>query len=216
MTRTPKPSGQNRPSFDSRLGRRTGNRVTRQRLLVVCGTKVTERDYVRGLKSSARNPAVSVKIIEHPKAPSQVVSYTVKLLASAADEYDRAWCVFDVDEFTDIDQAVTEAGHHGIGIALSNPCFELWLLLHFTDHRSHAPSYAHLVPHLEKHAPGGYSKTCLDFRLYENTWPEAVRRAKGLAPEGKEPKVNPSTGMWQLALAIGGPAGYDQLADLAN
>ncbi|MEV6161261.1 RloB family protein [Streptomyces sp. NPDC052052] len=172
----------------------------------MCGTEVTERDYVQGLKSSARNPAVSVKVIERPKAPSQVVSYTVKLLNSTADEYDQAWCVFDVDEFTDIDQAMAEAGRHGVAVALSNPCFELWLLLHFTDHRSHAPSYAHLVPHLDRHTPGGYSKTGLDFRLYKDTWREAVRRARGLAPEGKEPEVNPSTGMWQLALTIGGPA----------
>ncbi|MEU9564283.1 RloB family protein [Streptomyces sp. NPDC048161] len=161
---------------------------------------------MQGLTSSVRNPAVSVKIIERPKAPSQVVAYTAKLLESAAEEYDQAWCVFDVDEFTDIDRAVTEAGRHGIEIALSNPCFELWLLLHFTDHRGHAPSYAHLVPHLNRHAAGGYSKTDLDFRSYEGTWREAVCRARELAPEGKESEVNPSTGMWRLALAIGGPA----------
>lgn len=160
---------------------------------------------MQGLKSSVRNPAVSVKIFERPKAPSQVVAYTVKQLKSAGDEYDEAWCVFDVDEFTDINQAVAEADLHEVGIALSNPCFELWLLLHFTDHRSHAPSYDHLVPHLNKHTPGGYCKTGLDFRHYESDWREAVRRAKGLAPEGKEPEVNPSTGMWRLALAIGGP-----------
>ncbi|MFD5188148.1 RloB domain-containing protein [Streptomyces sp. NPDC058357] len=35
---------------------------------------------------------------------------------------------------------MTKADRHGMGIALSDPRFELWLLLHFTDHRSHAPS----------------------------------------------------------------------------
>ncbi|WP_406252568.1 hypothetical protein OH786_14575 [Streptomyces atratus] len=34
----------------------------------------------------------------------------------------------------------------------------------------------------------------------------AVQPMRELAPEGKEPEVNPSTGMWRLALAIGGPA----------
>ncbi|MFF1417545.1 RloB family protein [Streptomyces sp. NPDC058280] len=206
MARTPKPSGRKRPSFESRLDRTVGRRVSRQRLLVVCGAKVTERDYVQGLKSSARNPAVSVRVIEHPKAPSQVVSYAAKVLETAGEEYDETWCVLDVDDFTDIDQAVVIAARRQIEIALSNPCFELWLLLHFTDHHRHAPSYKQLVPYLDKYLPDGYSKTGLDFRRYEDGWPDAVRRAKELALEGKEPEVNPSTGMWRLALAIGAPA----------
>lgn len=204
MARTPKPSGHKRPSFESRLDRKVGQRASRQRLLVVCGAKVTERDYIQGLKSSVRNPAVSVKVIEHPKAPSQVVSYAAKLLESAGGEYDETWCVLDVDQFMDIDEAVADAARQQIKIALSNPCFEVWLLLHFTDHRRHAPSYDHLAPDLAKHVPGGYNKTKLDFRCYEDGWREAVRRAKLLAPEGKEPETNPSTGMWRLALGIGG------------
>ncbi|MGX2995770.1 hypothetical protein JNUCC64_16025 [Streptomyces sp. JNUCC 64] len=35
-------------------------------------------------------------------------------------------------------------------------------------------------------------------------WEDAVRNARSLAPEGKEHEVNPSTGMWRLALAING------------
>lgn len=205
MARQPKPGGRKRPSFESRLERKTGLRAARLRLLVVCGAEVTEHAYVQGLKNAARNPAVSVKVVKYPKAPSQVVAHAAKLLAAASDEYDEAWCVLDVDEFTDLDQALREAERHDIGVALSNPCFEVWLLLHYTDHRKHAGSYDQLVPILNKHTPGGYSKTGLVFRHYEDGWREAVRRARKLAPEGKEREVNPSTGMWKLALAIGGP-----------
>ncbi|MEV7426897.1 MULTISPECIES: hypothetical protein [unclassified Streptomyces] len=35
--------------------------------------------------------------------------------------------------------------------------------------------------HLDSQVPGGYSKTDLDFRRYEDTWQDAVRRAKRLA-----------------------------------
>ena len=55
------------------------------------------------------------------------------------------------------------------------------------------------------HVPGGYRKTDLDFRRYEDRWLDAVRRARALAPRGKEQEVNPSTGMWRLALAVGSP-----------
>ncbi|MFG2600543.1 RloB family protein [Streptomyces sp. NPDC048462] len=205
MARQPKPDGRKRPLRESRLGRRTELRTPRLRLLVVCGAEVTEHTYIQGLKNAARNPAVSVKIVKHPKAPSQVVEHAAKLLEAADGAYDEAWCVLDVDEFTDLDQALRDADRHHVGIALSNPCFEVWLLLHFTDHRKHAPSYDGLVPILNKHTPGGYSKTDLDFRHYQDGWREAVRRARQLAPEGKEREANPSTGMWKLALAIGGP-----------
>ncbi|THA72723.1 RloB domain-containing protein [Streptomyces sp. A0958] len=206
MARHPKPDGRKRPSRESRLGRRTEHRAPRLRLLVVCGAEVTEYDYVQGLKGAARNSAVSIKVVTHPKAPSQVVAYTAKLFGESDDAYDAAWCVVDVDEFTDLADALGEAERQGIGIALSNPCFEVWLLLHFTDHHKHMPSYAQLAPLLSRHVPGGYSKTGLDFRHYASGWTEAVRRARLLAPEGKELEVNPSTGMWKLALAIGGPA----------
>ncbi len=45
----------------------------------------------------------------------------------AHDEY---WCVFDVDEHTRLREALHLAEAHNIHVALSNPNFELWILLH--------------------------------------------------------------------------------------
>lgn len=45
--------------------------------------------------------------------------------------YDEIWCVFDVDEHPKLQDATQQANAHGISVAVSNPCFELWLLLHF-------------------------------------------------------------------------------------
>jgi hypothetical protein len=78
------------------------------------------------------------------------------------------------------------------------------MLLHFTEHHRHVPSYDHLVPDLARHVRGGYSKTKLDFRCNEDGWRDAVRRARLMAPEGEEAQTDPSTGMWRLALGIGG------------
>ena len=51
---------------------------------------------------------------------------------------DQIWCVFDIDDFVDglkkeknFNQAINLAKTHGIKLAWSNECFELWLLLHF-------------------------------------------------------------------------------------
>jgi hypothetical protein len=50
----------------------------------------------------------------------------------AEDEY---WAVFDVDHHDpkELSAAASVARQRGYGLAGSNPCFELWLLLHLTD-----------------------------------------------------------------------------------
>jgi hypothetical protein len=51
--------------------------------------------------------------------------------------FDDIWCVFDRDEHPYVPEATALAERHGIGVALSNPCFELWLVLHARDLRRH-------------------------------------------------------------------------------
>lgn len=48
---------------------------------------------------------------------------------------DIAICAFDVDDNSkdDIEAAIKIAEMNGIIVAVSNPCFELWYLLHFRD-----------------------------------------------------------------------------------
>jgi RloB-like protein len=53
---------------------------------------------------------------------------------SARDRYDAVWCVFDVDTHDTLDAAIAEASRQSFQVAVSNPCFELWLLWHFENH----------------------------------------------------------------------------------
>lgn len=46
---------------------------------------------------------------------------------------DEVWAVFDRDEHPHVDEAISICQACGIGLALSNACFELWPLLHFED-----------------------------------------------------------------------------------
>ena len=47
-----------------------------------------------------------------------------------ATEY---WCVIDVDQHANLVPAVEKAIANGISVAVSNPCVELWFILHFQD-----------------------------------------------------------------------------------
>ncbi|MGW6281706.1 RloB family protein [Kribbella sp. NPDC055071] len=110
----------------------------------------------------------------------------------SADEFDEVWCVFDVDDF-DIEPATREARRAGLELAVSDPCFELWLLLHHEDCRAFQNGYKDVVRSLQKHV-GGYDKTKLAFADYAGGVTAATVRAEKLGESG-----NPSTGMWRLA-----------------
>ena len=49
------------------------------------------------------------------------------------EENDRVWAIFDRDDHEKFDDAVTLCESNGVGVARSNPCFELWLILHEAD-----------------------------------------------------------------------------------
>ena len=50
------------------------------------------------------------------------------------EENDEVWAVFDRDEHPNFDQAIDRCRRAGVRVARSNPCFELWLILHEKDY----------------------------------------------------------------------------------
>jgi RloB-like protein len=138
------------------------------------------------------------------RSPSQVVEYGVKQPSRVTDTYDELWCVLDVDQFSDLHKAAALARKSSIPtkLVVSNPCFELWLLLHFCDHRKPVDRYADVKPLLSRHVPD-YEKNALRFSAH---WPligDAVGRAQKLDPTGTDTAANPSTNMWLLVEAVG-------------
>lgn len=193
------------------IRRRVGGRTPATRLLIVCGAVGTEPDYIKGLNRHLRNPAVQIKVLEKGRAPTQVVEYGIKHARNAergGEGYDQLWCVVDVDDYTDHDAALRMAARQkapAAHVVVSNPCFEIWLLLHFRQVRQALARYDDVRPHLAKHVPG-YNKA-VDFAAdFAARYPEATRRAKELEPSGTAWRENPSTAMWRLVEAMGGCA----------
>ena len=77
---------------------------------------------------------------------------------------DQFWVVLDTDHWSQgqhvvaFSQAIKEAREAGFHVAVTNPCFELWLLLHVADAPVPVESAEQLVKALQV-ACGGYSKT---------------------------------------------------------
>lgn len=49
------------------------------------------------------------------------------------EEKDQIWVVFDRDEHDKVKETTDNLRANKIGVAFTNPCFELWLILHYED-----------------------------------------------------------------------------------
>ena len=92
---------------------------------------------------------------------------------------DEVWCVFDSDNSTNdsIQRAMKSAGDK-IKICLSNPCFELWYLIHF-DYFDKKISTKDLLSKLETHLKN-YDKTKDYFDTLFSKRDAAIKNAKKL------------------------------------
>ncbi len=120
--------------------------------------------------------------------------------------YDSIWCVFDVDNHPHIPDAEQMARDNGIELAISDPCFELWLLLHFRDQPGMQDRVE--IRRMLKEHDLAYDKS-VNFRLYAPHHRAASSRAERmheLAKRDGEPRRNPSTTVYQVAQLIRGDA----------
>lgn len=180
--------------------RRSAHLTERSIVLVVCGAESTEPQYLRGLKKWLHRPSLKLEVKKKGGAdPGGLVRYAAKIRDHSY--YDEVWCVTDVDEYNLAD-AVAQAKRSGIQLAISNPCFEYWLLLHFEDCRAYMEKYEEVKPRLRRYVPG-YDKTSLHFNDFSSGVLEAVKRAERGCPDGwMAHEINPSTGIWRLVSQV--------------
>lgn len=178
----------------------------------MCEGKKTEPLYLKQFQHHVRNPRVHIEPLGIAGVPITVVQTAIELREQADDEakrqrdenlrWDEVWAVFDVDDHPKVADARQLAVAHGIQLAISNPCFELWALLHFADRRAHIER-GKLRAMLQQHVPG-YDKE-LPFAEVHTGYDEAVRRARELdnaAALANRPGRNPTTGVHLLTETI--------------
>ena len=127
------------------LRRRRPFRSPKPRILIVCEGTRTEPGYFRAFRHAERS-LVELEI-SPGGVPRTLVQRAVQLKDTAAKQsrthadenlkYDEVWCVFDIDEHPNIQDATQQARDNQVEVAISNPCFELWILLHYQDQRAH-------------------------------------------------------------------------------
>lgn len=118
-------------SLDSRL------------IIIAAEGEFTEKIYFEALRKHARNSRVHIKILErdeenrHNSSPEYVLGQLTQYkLENPIEQDDELWLVIDKDKWTAksiravAQRCAQDSSYH---LALSNPCFELWLILHIID-----------------------------------------------------------------------------------
>jgi RloB-like protein len=198
-----------------RPGRRPAFRAPRKKLLIVCEGANTEPQYFIQFAEVHRNAIVDVDLAPERGVPLSVVREAKRLknqaISAAKREgdpylrYDSVWCVFDVDEHPNVPEALAMARQNGLNVAVSNPCFELWLILHLRE----APGmiHRHAAQAMLKALLPGYDKK-VDYKDYRGGYERAVERATRLdklATDVGKAGRNPTTGVYKLTETIAPP-----------
>ena len=181
--------------------RRAGTTKPAARFVVVTEGKLTETDYLRVLGRCFGHQAVRLISIGGVGDPRAVVERAIKKAGEARGEKlgvgDVVWAMFDRDEHERFDEAVALAGKHGIPLAISNPCFELWGIFHYCDHDAPLNSRAcqrrleELCEHYDRRRKSFASEELV--REAHNDAVERGRRSLVLRRELGDPGGSPST-----------------------
>ena len=175
-------------------------------VIVVTEGEKTEPEYIRAF--ARIYGASNVHLKETGFDPQRVVEMAIALKRSLSrGTRAHVWAVFDRDEHERFDKALHLAQQHGICVAVSNPCFELWAVFHYQDHA--APIDRHDCQRLLAQLCAGYQadrgKLFKDTEVIRSNHDAAVQRGKQSLHDRKEegdPQGNPSTSMHVLMESI--------------
>ena len=133
--------------------RRTGNikrsgprREPKARFILFCEGRNTEPVYFSAIKKVCTGAVVSIECRRGVGAPITIAQQASEFAKSEGlargtrrrrnlfEETDEVWAVFDRDEHERYEEAIKLCESNGIRVARSNPCFEVWLILHEQDY----------------------------------------------------------------------------------
>lgn len=180
-----------------RRARKSGFRDARL-VVIACEGANTEAKYFTELSNHFRNSRVHVQLLpseDNKSSPEHVVSRLREFKRTyRLNSNDELWVVIDVDRWGDakLDEVARLCVQRKFGMAVSNPCFEFWLLLHVADvdtyddadkqkflENKRVGQKTQLEQELAK-LVGGYGKANPDFSKFVAKVEVAISRARNL------------------------------------
>lgn len=182
------------------FGKRTrARRASRSSILIVCEGTLTEPFYFSALKQAWRLPSVRV-VGSEPGTGLVRLRQRARRELAAMSPGDEVWCVVDHDDRESGMAALRSGASAQFHVAVSKPCFEFWLLLHFgfttrpfkgTPGRS---ACVQVTRELKRHLPDYQKNDPGVFERVADQLPTAVSNAKRASRAG----AASYTDVWKL------------------
>lgn len=197
---------------NGKLKRKPTKIKPKTKVFAFCEGEVTEPGYIMAFSRLVCNPLVDVEALGPSGVPVTVVQRAVekreeldRTAKKSKDPLDKlfdVWAVFDCDEHPNIDRAFQLANNNNIKIAYSNPCFEIWPVLHYYNQSAHIDRHVlqrDLERIMESYDSGGskYVDARCIFSQFDSAKERAIRLAEGHAEVGT-PMANPYTDIYKL------------------
>lgn len=192
------------------LKRAAGSRSELRTIVVFTEGKKSEPDYINELKKLPhvqQDVALNLELRPEHGVPLTLVKLAVE--RKADPEVDECWCVFDVEwpkNHPNLPAAMSLARANNISLAISNPCFEVWLILHHKEfNQFHETAVVESRSRdLDRRLGKG-----IDAAPYMPLRRQAAQRARRLDEDHERngtvfPHNNPSSGMYKFLLSLEG------------
>lgn len=177
------------------------------RLIIIAAEgQKTEQQYF----SLFHDTRVQVKVLSTGADNRSSPGHVIERLNAFKEEFnigdgDELWLMVDVDRWTPqtLGEVSREALQRGYGLAVSNPCFEVWLLCHFQIPPADVSACRAVENVLREALDGGYNKARLDISRFFDQIETAVKRAVELDanPEDRWPQ-NVGTHVYRVVQSI--------------
>lgn len=200
-----------------KLNRPKHKREPKQRFILFCEGAKTEVAYFQAIRRVYSSTLI-VEVHGGSGVPYTIAEKAIeqaKLLGltrrsrrkkDSYEEGDQVWAVFDRDDHPRFNEAVANCQTSNVGVGLSNPCFELWLILHEREFGKYEERHVvqSALAKLRPEYDSGGAKTP-DCDELVNRVEEAERRGEALLrrrEEEENPHGNPSTTVGRLTRGI--------------
>jgi hypothetical protein len=141
-----------RRARSSDLKRKPASREPKTRFTIFCEGKNTEPAYLAAIRRIHPDSIIDIDIIPEAGVPYTQAQSAIRVATERGffkkrkesfERNDQFWVVFDRDDHPRFEESVALCEAKKIHAARSNPCFELWLILHYQDYDK--PSDRHQV-----------------------------------------------------------------------
>ena len=196
-------------SVGREYNRPRGQREPRQTVFIACEGAKTEPNYFKAFKNELGAVNVTVRIVPGDDCGTDPVSVVAAAKEARDDGWDHSWAVFDTERHGTRPNLPTPP--KGVHRAVSNPCFEVWYILHYTDSTRQYEDGDRCVNALKQHIPD-YQKSMNVHAILGSKTDSALQNASKLRQHHEAlglvgPHCNPYTEvdlLVQQLLELGG------------